>query len=127
MLLVFFTFILILAFFFGDGGLLEIVKARSTIDGLKDRITLLEKERDKLTREIQQLKKNPMALEKKSERKTVADEKKTKKSSSLSRTKTGIKNRKPKSKPVSRDSSHFFTFLFLFHLISKLMFPSESN
>ncbi|MCP5051218.1 MAG: septum formation initiator family protein [bacterium] len=69
MLLVLFIFILILAFFFGEGGLIEIIKARNTIDKLKVSITQLEKEKEFLTKEIRELKNNPMALEKKAREK----------------------------------------------------------
>jgi cell division protein FtsB len=69
MLVVLFFFILILAFFFGEGGIIEIIKARTKIDDLQKNITELEKERDGLLKEIEQLKKNPLALEKKAREK----------------------------------------------------------
>ncbi len=65
MLLIFFIFILILAFFFGDAGILEISKVRGKIEQLKKNVAVLEKEKQTLLNEIEQLKKNPMALEKK--------------------------------------------------------------
>ncbi len=69
MMLVLFVFILILAFFFGEGGLFEIIKAQKQIDGLKTNIIKLEKEKEALVKEIEYLKKNPMALEKKAREK----------------------------------------------------------
>jgi cell division protein FtsB len=68
-MLVLFIFILILAFFFGEGGILEIIKSRSKIESLKDDIQALEKEKASLLKEIEDLKKNPMALEKKAREK----------------------------------------------------------
>ena len=67
--MVLFIFILILAFFFGEGGIVEIVKARAKIEELRKNIAQLEKERDALVKEIEELKKNPMALEKKAREK----------------------------------------------------------
>ena len=64
MLVVLFIFILILAFFFGEGGIIEIISARSKIEELRKSISELEKQRDTLIKEIEELKKNPMALEK---------------------------------------------------------------
>lgn len=58
-------FILLLTFFFGDSGILEIIKTRDQIAELKENIDRLEKEKKKLTAEIEELKNNPMALEKK--------------------------------------------------------------
>ncbi len=57
--------ILILTFFFGDSGILEIIKVRKQIAELRATVTQLEKEKEKLTAEIEELKNNPMALEKK--------------------------------------------------------------
>lgn len=64
LMLVLFIFILVLAFFFGEGGLLEIIKARHRIDELKQNIADLENQKARLIKEIEELKKNPMALEK---------------------------------------------------------------
>jgi len=64
LLVVLSIFILILAFFFGEGGIIEIVSARSKIEELRKNISELEKQRDSLIKEIEELKKNPMALEK---------------------------------------------------------------
>lgn len=59
------AFIVILTFFFGDSGIIEIIKARNKIDELRENIAQLEKEKEKLIKEIEELKKNPLALEKK--------------------------------------------------------------
>ena len=59
------AFIVILTFFFGDSGIVQIIKTRNNIDELKDNIVRLEKEREKLKEEIEELKGNPLALEKK--------------------------------------------------------------
>jgi cell division protein FtsB len=68
-LVVLFIFVLILAFFFGEGGIIEIMSARTKIEELRKNIAELEKERDALFKEIEELKKNPMALEKKAREK----------------------------------------------------------
>ena len=65
LLLVFFLFILVLAFVFGDRGIIEIVKTKKQIKALQQTIHALELEKQKLTREIELLRENPMALEKK--------------------------------------------------------------
>ncbi len=59
------AFVLILTFFFGDSGIIEIIKARVKIEELRESIAHLEKEKEKLFKEIEELKKNPLALEKK--------------------------------------------------------------
>ena len=69
LLLVLFVFVLILAFFFGEGGILEIVKSRGKIDALRKEITDLEKQKTSLIKEIKELRQNPMALEKKAREK----------------------------------------------------------
>ena len=69
MLLVVFLFILILAFFFGEGGIVEIIKARTRIEALRKDIAQLEKERDALLKEIEELENNPLAVEKKAREK----------------------------------------------------------
>ena len=69
MLVVLFIFILILAFFFGEGGIIEIIEARSKIDTLKQSISKLEKEKEVLAGEVQELKDNPLALERKAREK----------------------------------------------------------
>jgi cell division protein FtsB len=63
------AFIVVLTFFFGDSGIVEIIKTRNDIEGLKDNIVRLEKERKKLMEEIEELKENPLALEKKAREK----------------------------------------------------------
>jgi cell division protein FtsB len=68
-LVVLFIFILILAFFFGEGGIVEIIHSRSKIEDLRKTIAQLENERDALLKEIEELKKNPMALEQKAREK----------------------------------------------------------
>ncbi|MCU0237274.1 MAG: septum formation initiator family protein [Acidobacteria bacterium] len=65
LLLVFFLFILVLAFVFGDRGIVEIVKTKKQIKALQMTIRALEAEKSKLTREIELLRENPLALEKK--------------------------------------------------------------
>ncbi|MBE0665427.1 MAG: septum formation initiator family protein [Chrysiogenales bacterium] len=65
LLLIFFLFILILAFVFGDRGIVEIVKTQKQIKLLQQTIKNLEMEKQKLNEEIELLKKNPLALEKK--------------------------------------------------------------
>jgi cell division protein FtsB len=69
MLLVVFLFILILAFFFGEGGIVEIIKARTRIEVLRKDIAQLEQERDALLKEIEELENNPLAVEKKAREK----------------------------------------------------------
>lgn len=65
LLLIFFLLILILAFVFGDRGIVEIVKTQNQIKALQQTIKNLELEKQKLSKEIELLKENPMALEKK--------------------------------------------------------------
>ena len=65
LLLAFFLFILILAFVFGDRGIVEIVRTKKQIRALQQTIRALEMEKRKLTRQIELLRENPMALEKK--------------------------------------------------------------
>jgi cell division protein FtsB len=65
LLIVLVTFILILTFFFGDSGIIELIKDRNKIEEKRDSIARLEKEKEKLIKEIEELKKNPLALEKK--------------------------------------------------------------
>ena len=65
LLLIFFLFILILAFVFGDRGIVEIVKTQKQIKSLQQTIKILEMEKQKLSKEIELLRKNPLALEKK--------------------------------------------------------------
>jgi len=65
LLLVFFLFILVLAFVFGDRGIVEIIKTQKEIRALQSTIRELETQKAKLIQEIEMLRKNPMALEKK--------------------------------------------------------------
>ena len=65
LLLIFFLFILILAFVFGDRGIVEIVKTQNQIKFLQQTIKKLEIEKQRLSKEIELLKQNPLALEKK--------------------------------------------------------------
>jgi cell division protein FtsB len=65
LLLVFFLFILVLAFVFGDRGIIEIVKTKKQIQVLQMTIRELEAQKQKLVREIELLRENPLALEKK--------------------------------------------------------------
>jgi cell division protein FtsB len=64
LLLVFFLLILIMAFIFGDRGLLEIIKTQKQIKALQQTIAELESEKLKLSKEIDLLRENPLALEK---------------------------------------------------------------
>ena len=64
LLLVFFLLILIMAFIFGDRGLLEIIKTQKQIKILQQTIKELESEKLKLSKEIDLLRENPLALEK---------------------------------------------------------------
>jgi cell division protein FtsB len=64
LLLVFFLLILIMAFIFGDRGLLEIIKTQKQIKLLQQTIAELESEKLKLSKEIDLLRENPLALEK---------------------------------------------------------------
>lgn len=69
MLIAIFLFILVLSFFFGDSGLIEIVKAQRKIENLEISIKKLEIEKAKLEKEIEELKNNPLALEKRAREK----------------------------------------------------------
>lgn len=69
LLVVLFIFILILTFFFGDSGIIEIVGAQRRIDELTNRITYLEQEKVRLTKEIEELESNPYALERRAREK----------------------------------------------------------
>jgi len=69
LLLAFFLIILIMAFIFGDRGLLEIIKTQKQITVLQQTIKNLESEKLKLSKEIEKLRENPLALEKKAREK----------------------------------------------------------
>jgi cell division protein FtsB len=63
LVLVFFLLILIMAFIFGDRGLLEIIKTQNQITAMKKTIRELESEKLRLQKEIAMLRDNPLALE----------------------------------------------------------------
>jgi cell division protein FtsB len=69
LLLVFFLLILIMAFLFGDRGLLEIIRTQKQIKVLQQTINELESEKLKLRKEIDLLRENPLALEKRAREK----------------------------------------------------------
>lgn len=69
MLIALFIFILIMSFFFGDSGIVEIIKTKNRIETLKKNVAELETEKQKLTKEVADLDKNPLALEKKAREK----------------------------------------------------------
>jgi cell division protein FtsB len=58
-----------MAFVFGDRGLLEIIKTQKQIIALQQTIKELESEKLKLSKEIDMLRENPLALEKKAREK----------------------------------------------------------
>jgi cell division protein FtsB len=58
-----------MSFFFGDSGVFEIIKAQDRIENLKASVADLKVEKETLTREIEELKKNPLALERKAREK----------------------------------------------------------
>lgn len=64
LLLIFFLLILIMAFVFGNRGLLEIIKTQKQIQALQQTIKELEAEKLRLSKEIATLRENPLALEK---------------------------------------------------------------
>ena len=78
LLLVFFLLILIMAFIFGDRGLLEIIKTQKQIKALQQTIKELESEKLRLTKEIDMLRENPLALEEKAREKLWLMKKKRK-------------------------------------------------
>ncbi len=65
LLLAFFLFILVLAFVFGDRGIVEIIRTQKKIQALQLTIRELEMQKERLTREIETLRRTPLALEKK--------------------------------------------------------------
>lgn len=69
MLLVVFVFILILAFFFGDAGIIDIMRSRNKIEQLQKEIDSLKKQKEDLIKEIHYLENNPEALERKAREK----------------------------------------------------------
>jgi len=68
-LILMFIFILVLTFFFGDSGIIEILRSKDKIAELRSDIEELEKKKIVLEQEIRKLKKNPLALEKKAREK----------------------------------------------------------
>jgi len=64
MLVVFFLFILLMTFFFGDRGIIEIIRTKKEIRALQESIIELEAQKRSLTTDVQQLRDNPLALEK---------------------------------------------------------------
>ena len=69
LLTIFFLFILLLAFFFGDRGIIEIIRAQHRITILQQSIQELEKERKHLQKNVEQLTNSPLSLEKKAREK----------------------------------------------------------
>ena len=69
LLMAFFVFVLILTFFFGDGGIIEIVRAQRNIEELERNIENLKSEKERLTKEIQELETDPWALERRAREK----------------------------------------------------------
>ena len=69
LMLAFFLLILIMAFIFGDRGLIEIIRTQKEIKALKHTIQELEAEKLRLSREIDLLRENPLALEEKAREK----------------------------------------------------------
>jgi len=69
MLIALFIFILIMSFFFGDSGIIEIIKAKNQIETLRKSVAELTIEKETLTKEVANLDKNPLALEKKAREK----------------------------------------------------------
>lgn len=58
------VFILVLSFFFGDSGFLDIRGKKKEIEITKAEVERLKKERDQLAEEVEELEKDPLALEK---------------------------------------------------------------
>lgn len=66
---VFLLFVLTLTSFFGKRGLIEIYRTRRKQDVLLQKIKKLEEKKVKLERDIEELQKNPKAIEKKAREK----------------------------------------------------------
>jgi cell division protein FtsB len=62
-LVIFFSFVLLLTFLFGDRGIMEILKTQRQIRRLEQAIRTLEAEKEALQREVAQLRSNPQAVE----------------------------------------------------------------
>lgn len=69
MLIILFIFILVMSFFFGDSGIIEIIRVQEKIENLKTSIARLENEKAALTEEVAKLENNPLALERKAREK----------------------------------------------------------
>jgi len=65
----FFLLVLLLASFFGKRGLLEIFQAQRKQKALLEKVERLEQKKSKLEREIEELRENPKAVEKKAREK----------------------------------------------------------
>ena len=63
MLIIFFLFILLMTFFFGDRGIIEIIRTKKEIRALKESIVELQAQKRSLTTDVQELRDNPLALE----------------------------------------------------------------
>lgn len=63
LLIIFFLFILLLTYFFGDKGIIEIMKTQKEIRALETSIQELEARKRSLTSEVKQLREDPLALE----------------------------------------------------------------
>jgi len=66
---VFFLFVLTVTSFFGKRGLIEIYRTRRKQEVLLQKIKKLEEKKVKLERDIEELRKNPKAIEKKAREK----------------------------------------------------------
>jgi cell division protein FtsB len=63
LLIIFFLFILLLTYFFGDKGIIEIMKTQKEIRALETSIQELEARKRSLTSKVKQLREDPLALE----------------------------------------------------------------
>lgn len=97
MLIALFILIIILTFFFGDGGIIEIISTQSRISELEKKIESLKEEKAILEKEIQELKNNPLALEKRAREKLWLM-KKNEKVVVIVEDKEKHKNQKPEAK-----------------------------
>jgi cell division protein FtsB len=69
MLIALLILIVILTFFFGDSGIVEIISTQNRISDLEAQIQELENEKKRLENEIRELIDNPLALEKRAREK----------------------------------------------------------
>ncbi len=65
----FLFFVLIIASLFGERGLVEVYRTKKKQERLLQRIAVLEEEKAKLARDIQELRSNPRAVEEKAREK----------------------------------------------------------